>query len=213
MNVLFTNNDVFALNMANTPGNRLILVTENAPMMLANNPNVVKMPSLLPPYSAMSSYIDNGDALFVDQYMRFLLTTKRSDLDLIAVASLRKNIVIYTTEDEWNQKSIPFMNTLISAMQMSLTMNPLPPGDGYVGFVSGDDGIAIAGNRLYMSSIISKESFVDVLNNTNPTYEALAYIASFYSPNNAVNPGLLKNLILSILMNGQQDLTPAIIGG
>ena len=144
MNVLFTNNDVFALNMANTPGNRVILVTENAPVMLANNPNVVKMPSLLPPYSAMSSYIDNGDALFVDQYMRFLLTTKRSDLDLIAVASLRKNIVIYTTEDEWNQKSIPFMNTLISAMQMSLTMNPLPPGDGYVGFASGDDGIAMA---------------------------------------------------------------------
>lgn len=213
MNVLFTNNDVFALNMANMPGNRVILVTENAPMILANNPNVVKMPSLLPPYSAMSSYIDNGDALFVDQYMRFLLTTKRSDLDLIAVASLRKNIVMYTTEDEWNQKSIPFMNTLISAMQMSLTMNPLPPGDGYVGFVSGDDGIAMAANRLYMGSIISKESFIDVLNNTNPTYEALAYIASFYSPNNAVNPWLLKNLILSILMNGQQDLTPAIIGG
>lgn len=213
MNVLFTNNDVFALNMANMPGNRVILVTENAPMMLANNPNVVKMPSLLPPYSAMSSYIDNGDAIFVDQYMRFLLTTKRSDLDLIAVASLRKNIVMYTTEDEWNQKSIPFMNTLISAMQMSLTMNPLPPGDGYVGFISGDDGIAMAANRLYIGSIISKESFIDVLNNTNPTYEALAYIASFYSPNNAVNPELLKNLILSILMNGQQDLTPAIIGG
>ena len=86
MNVLFTNNDIFALNMANTPSNRVILITENAPMMLANNPNVVKMPSLLPPYSAMSSYIDNGDALFVDQYMRFLLTTKRSDLDRCSIS-------------------------------------------------------------------------------------------------------------------------------
>ena len=59
--ILFTTDTVLAAQASTDPRNRVVLVTEHAPAVLLQNPNIVKLPVLLPPFAVVSTYVDYGE--------------------------------------------------------------------------------------------------------------------------------------------------------
>ena len=134
--ITFTNDPTLAAQASVDPGTRVVIVTEHAPAVLLQNPNVVKLPVLLPPFNVVSVYVDYGEDAFKEAYLSYLNQIDIiMNIFLVGAAMHNKNVVVYTTDEEWSKDSIPFMDVLMSVFAASLQLQMTYSGPTMVSFI------------------------------------------------------------------------------
>lgn len=159
--ITFTKDSILAMAASTDPRNRVILITEHAPANLSQNPNIVKLPCMLPPFDVVANYIDFGEDSFKETYIHYLTSIDTiMNIYLIGSALFNKNIFIYTTEEEWSKDSIPFMDVLISVFVNCLALEMTANTPNLVSFVQTQFTISYAVIKLFEYGYISEPSFV-----------------------------------------------------
>ena len=215
--ITFTNDPVLASQASTDPGTRVVIVTEHAPAVLLQNPNVVKLPVLLPPFNVVSVYVDYGEDAFKEAYMSYLNQVDIiMNIFLVGAAMHNKNVVVYTTDEEWSKDSIPFMDVLMSVFAASLQLQMTYSGPTMVSFIPSVFSIGYAVTNLFQYGYINEQSYV-------------RYMATTSFDRNTVNSYLLsKNIKLDdevpvelqdkafqnimAVKSEDPDLTPALMG-
>ena len=215
--ITFTNDPTLAAQASVDPGTRVILVTEHAPAVLLQNPNVVKLPVLLPSFNVVSVYVDYGEDAFKEAYMSYLNQVDIiMNIFLVGAAMHNKNVVLFTTDEEWSKDSIPFMDVLMSVFAASLQLQMTYSGPNMVSFIPSIFSISYAVTNLFQYGYINEQSFV-------------RYMAKTSFDRNTVNSYLLsKNIKLDdevpvelqdkafqniiAVKSEDPDLTPALMG-
>lgn len=218
--ISFTNDPQLAAQASMDPNVRVILVTENAPQYLIQNPNIAKLPILLPSFDIVCSYIDYGIDRFNELYYNYLMYNEdiMMNILLIGVALANKNILIYTTDEEWNRDSIPFMDILISVFSQSLSM--LVDGNIPYNITLYQTAYTIsdAVSRLFMSNsnYINEQSFVRYIKSLNTFRPEMVenYLRSSGIDLNNIPPELRMNAINRVISAKAENvsLMPALIG-
>lgn len=215
--ICFTKDFQYALNASMNPNFRVVLVTEHAPLPLQQNANIVRLPNLLPPYSVVSEYVDGGEDAFIERYTDYLYTFETiMNIYLLGSALLTKNIIIYTTDEEWGNGSIPFMDVLIRVMVdiLKLDMNTVTNTEYGLFFNQTMYTIFNAANQLFMNGYINKSSFAKYLSVIPIPQGAMEYyLQNMMIDTSDVPPQLLNNLAQSVIKAQavDQNLMPAMI--
>lgn len=215
--ITFTNDPALAAQASADPGTRVVIVTEHAPAVLLQNPNVVKLPVLLPPFNVVSVYVDYGEDAFKEAYLSYLNQVDIiMNIFLVGAAMHNKNVVVYTTDEEWSKDSIPFMDVLMSTFAASLQLQMTYSGPTMVSFIPSVFSIGYAVTNLFQYGYINEQSYV-------------RYMATTSFDRNTVNSYLLsKNIKLDdevpvelqdkafqnimAVKSEDPDLTPALMG-
>lgn len=215
--ITFTNDTTLAAQASVDPGTRVILVTEHAPAVLLQNPNVVKLPVLLPSFNVVSVYVDYGEDAFKEAYMSYLNQVDIiMNIFLVGAAMHNKNVVVYTTDEEWGKDSIPFMDVLMSVFAASLQLQMTYSGPTMVSFIPSLFSIGYAVTNLFQYGYINEQSYVRYMANTS--FDRNTVNSYLLSKNIRIDDEVpvelqdkaFQNIIA--VKSEDPDLTPALMG-
>lgn len=215
--ITFTNDPVLASQASTDPGTRVVIVTEHAPAVLLQNPNVVKLPVLLPPFNVVSVYVDYGEDAFKEAYMSYLNQIDIiMNIFLVGAAMHNKNVVVYTTDEEWSKDSIPFMDVLMSVFAASLQLQMTYSGPTMVSFIPSVFSIGYAVTNLFQYGYINEQSYVRYMANTSFDRNTVnSYLLSKNIKLDDEVPVELQNKAFQNIIavkSEDPDLTPALMG-
>lgn len=215
--ITFTNDPVLASQASTDPGTRVVIVTEHAPAVLLQNPNVVKLPVLLPPFNVVSVYVDYGEDAFKEAYMSYLNQIDIiMNIFLVGAAMHNKNVVVYTTDEEWSKDSIPFMDVLMSVFAASLQLQMTYSGPTMVSFIPSVFSIGYAVTNLFQYGYINEQSYVRYMANTSFDRNTVnSYLLSKnIKLDDEVSVELQDKAFQNIIAvkSEDPDLTPALMG-
>lgn len=215
--ITFTNDPTLAAQASVDPGTRVILVTEHAPAVLLQNPNVVKLPVLLPSFNVVSVYVDYGEDAFKEAYMSYLNQVDIiMNIFLVGAAMHNKNVVVFTTDEEWSKDSIPFMDVLMSVFAASLQLQMTYSGPNMVSFIPSIFSISYAVTNLFQYGYINEQSFVRYMANTSFDRNTVnSYLLSKnIKLDDEVHVELQDKAFQNIIAvkSEDPDLTPALMG-
>lgn len=215
--ITFTNDPVLASQASTDPGTRVVIVTEHAPAVLLQNPNVVKLPVLLPPFNVVSVYVDYGEDAFKEAYMSYLNQIDIiMNIFLVGAAMHNKNVVVYTTDEEWSKDSIPFMNVLMTVFAASLQLQMTYSGPNMVSFIPSVFSIGYAVTNLFQYGYINEQSYVRYMANTSFDRNTVnSYLLSKnIKLDDEVSVELQDKAFQNIMAvkSEDPDLTPALMG-
>lgn len=215
--ITFTNDPTLAAQASVDPGTRVILVTEHAPAVLLQNPNVVKLPVLLPSFNVVSVYVDYGEDAFKEAYMSYLNQVDIiMNIFLVGAAMHNKNVVVYTTDEEWSKDSIPFMDVLMSVFAASLQLQMTYSGPNMVSFIPSIFSISYAVTNLFQYGYINEQSFVRYMANTSFDRNTVnSYLLSKNIKLDDEVPVELQDKAFQNIIavkSEDPDLTPALMG-
>ena len=215
--ITFTNDPVLASQASTDPGTRVVIVTEHAPAVLLQNPNVVKLPVLLPPFNVVSVYVDYGEDAFKEAYMSYLNQVDIiMNIFLVGAAMHNKNVVVYTTDEEWGKDSIPFMDVLMSVFAASLQLQMTYSGPTMVSFIPSVFSIGYAVTNLFQYGYINEQSYVRYMANTSFDRNTVnSYLLSKNIKLDDEVPVELQDKAFQNIMavkSEDPDLTPALMG-
>lgn len=213
--ITFTTDTVLAAQASTDPRNRVVLVTEHAPAVLLQNPNIVKLPVLLPPFAVVSTYVDYGEDAFREAYAQYLNQTDIiMNIFLIGTAMLNRNIIVYTTDEEWGRDTIPFMDVLISMFVMALQLQAYPGSINT--FAPTQFSISTAVTNLFEYGYINEQSFVRYMNTT--PFDNNTINSYLMSKGITIDPDVSFELQaqgfhnIMAVKSENPDLTPALLG-
>ena len=215
--ITFTNDPTLAAQASVDPGTRVVIVTEHAPAVLVQNPNVVKLPVLLPPFNVVSIYVDYGEDAFKEAYMSYLNQVDIiMNIFLVGAAMHNKNVVVYTTDEEWSKDSIPFMDVLMSVFAASLQLQMTYSGPNMVSFIPSVFSIGYAVTNLFQYGYINEQSYVRYMANTSFDRNTVnSYLLSKNIKLDDEVPVELQNKAFQNIIavkSEDPDLTPALMG-
>ena len=215
--ITFTNDPTLAAQASVDPGTRVILVTEHAPAVLLQNPNVVKLPVLLPSFNVVSVYVDYGEDAFKEAYMSYLNQVDIiMNIFLVGAAMYNKNVVVFTTDEEWSKDSIPFMDVLMSVFAASLQLQMTYSGPNMVSFIPSIFSISYAVTNLFQYGYINEQSFVRYMANTSFDRNTVnSYLLSKNIKLDDEVPVELQDKAFQNIIavkSEDPDLTPALMG-
>jgi len=215
--ITFTNDPTLAAQASVDPGTRVILVTEHAPSVLLQNPNVVKLPILLPSFNVVSVYVDYGEDAFKEAYMSYLNQVDIiMNIFLVGAAMHNKNVVVYTTDEEWGKDSIPFMDVLMSVFAASLQLQMTYSGPSMVSFIPSLFSIGYAVTNLFQYGYINEQSYVRYMANTSFDRNTVnSYLLSKNIKLDDEVPVELQDKAFQNIIavkSEDPDLTPALMG-
>lgn len=215
--ITFTNDPTLAAQASVDPGTRVILVTEHAPAVLLQNPNVVKLPVLLPSFNVVSVYVDYGEDAFKEAYMSYLNQVDIiMNIFLVGAAMHNKNVVVFTTDEEWSKDSIPFMDVLMSVFAASLQLQMTYSGPNMVSFIPSIFSISYAVTNLFQYGYINEQSFVRYMANTSFDRNTVnSYLLSKNIKLDDEVPVELQDKAFQNIIavkSEDPDLTPALMG-
>lgn len=215
--ITFTNDPTLAAQASVDPGTRVILVTEHAPAVLLQNPNVVKLPVLLPSFNVVSVYVDYGEDAFKEAYMSYLNQVDIiMNIFLVGAAMHNKNVVVFTTNEEWSKDSIPFMDVLMSVFAASLQLQMTYSGPSMVSFIPSIFSISYAVTNLFQYGYINEQSFVRYMANTSFDRNTVnSYLLSKNIKLDDEVPVELQDKAFQNIIavkSEDPDLTPALMG-
>ena len=215
--ITFTNDPVLASQASTDPGTRVVIVTEHAPAVLLQNPNVVKLPVLLPPFNVVSVYVDYGEDAFKEAYMSYLNQVDIiMNIFLVGAAMHNKNVVVYTTDEEWSKDSIPFMDVLMTVFAASLQLQMTYSGPNMVSFIPSVFSIGYAVTNLFQYGYINEQSYVRYMANTSFDRNTVnSYLLSKNIKLDDEVPVELQDKAFQNIMavkSEDPDLTPALMG-
>lgn len=215
--ITFTNDPVLASQASTDPGTRVVIVTEHAPAVLLQNPNVVKLPVLLPPFNVVSVYVDYGEDAFKEAYMSYLNQVDIiMNIFLVGAAMHNKNVVVYTTDEEWSKDSIPFMDVLMSVFAASLQLQMTYSGPNMVSFIPSVFSIGYAVTNLFQYGYINEQSYVRYMANTSFDRNTVnSYLLSKNIKLDDEVPVELQDKAFQNIIavkSEDPDLTPALMG-
>lgn len=215
--ITFTNDPVLASQASTDPGTRVVIVTEHAPAVLLQNPNVVKLPVLLPPFNVVSVYVDYGEDAFKEAYMSYLNQVDIiMNIFLVGAAIHNKNVVVYTTDEEWSKDSIPFMDVLMSVFAASLQLQMTYSGPNMVSFIPSVFSIGYAVTNLFQYGYINEQSYVRYMANTSFDRNTVnSYLLSKNIKLDDEVPVELQDKAFQNIIavkSEDPDLTPALMG-
>lgn len=215
--ITFTNDPVLASQASTDPGTRVVIVTEHAPAVLLQNPNVVKLPVLLPPFNVVSVYVDYGEDAFKEAYMSYLNQVDIiMNIFLVGAAMHNKNVVVYTTDEEWSKDSIPFMDVLMSVFAASLQLQMTYSGPTMVSFIPSVFSIGYAVTNLFQYGYINEQSYVRYMANTSFDRNTVnSYLLSKNIKLDDEVPVELQDKAFQNIIavkSEDPDLTPALMG-
>lgn len=215
--ITFTNDPVLASQASTDPGTRVVIVTEHAPAVLLQNPNVVKLPVLLPPFNVVSVYVDYGEDAFKEAYLSYLNQVDIiMNIFLVGAAMHNKNVVVYTTDEEWSKDSIPFMDVLMSVFAASLQLQMTYSGPTMVSFIPSVFSIGYAVTNLFQYGYINEQSYVRYMANTSFDRNTVnSYLLSKnIKLDDEVSVELQDKAFQNIIAikSEDPDLTPALMG-
>lgn len=215
--ITFTNDPVLASQASTDPGTRVVIVTEHAPAVLLQNPNVVKLPVLLPPFNVVSVYVDYGEDAFKEAYISYLNQVDIiMNIFLVGAAMHNKNVVVYTTDEEWSKDSIPFMDVLMSVFAASLQLQMTYSGPTMVSFIPSVFSIGYAVTNLFQYGYINEQSYVRYMANTSFDRNTVnSYLLSKNIKLDDEVPVELQNKAFQNIIavkSEDPDLTPALMG-
>lgn len=215
--ITFTNDTTLAAQASVDPGTRVVLVTEHAPAVLLQNPNVVKLPVLLPSFNVVSVYVDYGEDAFKEAYMSYLNQVDIiMNIFLVGAAMHNKNVVVFTTDEEWSKDSIPFMDVLMSVFAASLQLQMTYSGPTMVSFIPSLFSIGYAVTNLFQYGYINEQSYVRYMANTS--FDRNTVNSYLLSKNIKIDDEVpvelqdkaFQNIIA--VKSEDPDLTPALMG-
>lgn len=215
--ITFTNDPVLASQASTDPGTRVVIVTEHAPAVLLQNPNVVKLPVLLPPFNVVSVYVDYGEDAFKEAYLSYLNQVDIiMNIFLVGAAMHNKNVVVYTTDEEWSKDSIPFMDVLMSVFAASLQLQMTYSGPTMVSFIPSVFSIGYAVTNLFQYGYINEQSYVRYMANTSFDRNTVnSYLLSKNIKLDDEVPVELQDKAFQNIIavkSEDPDLTPALMG-
>lgn len=215
--ITFTNDPTLAAQASVDPGTRVVIVTEHAPAVLLQNLNVVKLPVLLPPFNVVSVYVDYGEDAFKEAYMSYLNQIDIiMNIFLVGAAMHNKNVVVYTTDEEWSKDSIPFMDVLMSVFAASLQLQMTYSGPSMVSFIPSVFSIGYAVTNLFQYGYINEQSYVRYMANTSFDRNTVnSYLLSKnIKLDDEVSVELQDKAFQNIIAvkSEDPDLTPALMG-
>lgn len=215
--ITFTNDPVLASQASTDPGTRVVIVTEHAPAVLLQNPNVVKLPVLLPPFNVVSVYVDYGEDAFKEAYLSYLNQVDIiMNIFLVGAAIHNKNVVVYTTDEEWSKDSIPFMDVLMSVFAASLQLQMTYSGPNMVSFIPSVFSIGYAVTNLFQYGYINEQSYVRYMANTSFDRNTVnSYLLSKNIKLDDEVPVELQDKAFQNIIavkSEDPDLTPALMG-
>ena len=215
--ITFTNDPTLASQASVDPGTRVVIVTEHAPAVLLQNPNVVELPVLLPPFNVVSVYVDYGEDAFKEAYMSYLNQIDIiMNIFLVGAAMHNKNVVVYTTDEEWSKDSIPFMDVLMSVFAASLQLQMTYNGPTMVSFIPSVFSIGYAVTNLFQYGYINEQSYVRYMANTSFDRNTVnSYLLSKNIKLDDEVPVELQDKAFQNIMavkSEDPDLTPALMG-
>ena len=215
--ITFTNDPVLASQASTDPGTRVVIVTEHTPAVLLQNPNVVKLPVLLPSFNVVSVYVDYGEDAFKEAYMSYLNQIDIiMNIFLVGAAMHNKNVVVYTTDEEWSKDSIPFMDVLMSVFAASLQLQMTYSGPNMVSFIPSIFSIGYAVTNLFQYGYINEQSYVRYMANTSFDRNTVnSYLLSKnIKLDDEVSVELQDKAFQNIMAvkSEDPDLTPALMG-
>ena len=215
--ITFTNDPTLAAQASVDPGTRVILVTEHAPAVLLQNPNIVKLPVLLPSFNVVSVYVDYGEDAFKEAYMSYLNQVDIiMNIFLVGAAMHNKNVVVFTTDEEWSKDSIPFMDVLMSVFAASLQLQMTYSGPNMVSFIPSIFSISYAVTNLFQYGYINEQSFVRYMANTSFDRNTVnSYLLSKNIKLDDEVPVELQDKAFQNIIavkSEDPDLTPALMG-
>jgi hypothetical protein len=215
--ITFTNDPVLASQASTDPGTRVVIVTEHAPAVLLQNPNVVKLPVLLPPFNVVSVYVDYGEDAFKEAYLSYLNQVDIiMNIFLVGAAMHNKNVVVYTTDEEWSKDSIPFMDVLMSVFAASLQLQMTYSGPNMVSFIPSVFSIGYAVTNLFQYGYINEQSYVRYMANTSFDRNTVnSYLLSKNIKLDDEVPVELQDKAFQNIIavkSEDPDLTPALMG-
>lgn len=215
--ITFTNDPTLAAQASVDPGTRVVIVTEHAPAVLLQNPNVVKLPVLLPSFNVVSVYVDYGEDAFKEAYMSYLNQIDIiMNIFLVGAAMHNKNVVVYTTDEEWSKDSIPFMDVLMSVFAASLQLQMTYSGPNMVSFIPSVFSIGYAVTNLFQYGYINEQSYVRYMANTSFDRNTVnSYLLSKNIKLDDEVPVELQDKAFQNIMavkSEDPDLTPALMG-
>ena len=215
--ITFTNDQTLAAQASVDPGTRVVIVTEHAPAVLLQNPNVVKLPVLLPPFNVVSVYVDYGEDAFKEAYLSYLNQIDIiMNIFLVGAAMHNKNVVVYTTDEEWSKDSIPFMDVLMSVFAASLQLQMTYSGPTMVSFIPSVFSIGYAVTNLFQYGYINEQSYVRYMANTSFDRNTVnSYLLSKNIKLDDEVPVELQDKAFQNIITVKSedpDLTPALMG-
>lgn len=215
--ITFTNDPVLASQASTDPGTRVVIVTEHAPAVLLQNPNVVKLPVLLPPFNVVSVYVDYGEDAFKEAYLSYLNQVDIiMNIFLVGAAMHNKDVVVYTTDEEWSKDSIPFMDVLMSVFAASLQLQMTYSGPTMVSFIPSVFSIGYAVTNLFQYGYINEQSYVRYMANTSFDRNTVnSYLLSKNIKLDDEVPVELQDKAFQNIIavkSEDPDLTPALMG-
>lgn len=215
--ITFTNDPTLAAQASVDPGTRVVLVTEHAPAVLLQNPNVVKLPVLLPSFNVVSVYVDYGEDAFKEAYISYLNQVDIiMNIFLVGAAMHNKNVVVFTTDEEWSKDSIPFMDVLMSVFAASLQLQMTYSGPSMVSFIPSLFSIGYAVTNLFQYGYINEQSFVRYMANTSFDRNTVnSYLLSKNIKLDDEVPVELQDKAFQNIIavkSEDPDLTPALMG-
>lgn len=215
--ITFTNDPTLAAQASVDPGTRVILVTEHAPAVLLQNPNVVKLPVLLPSFNVVSVYVDYGEDAFKEAYISYLNQVDIiMNIFLVGAAMHNKNVVVFTTDEEWSKDSIPFMDVLMSVFAASLQLQMTYSGPSMVSFIPSLFSIGYAVTNLFQYGYINEQSYVRYMANTSFDRNTVnSYLLSKNIKLDDEVPVELQDKAFQNIIavkSEDPDLTPALMG-
>ena len=215
--ITFTNDPILASQASTDPGTRVVIVTEHAPAVLLQNPNVVKLPVLLPPFNVVSVYVDYGEDAFKEAYLSYLNQVDIiMNIFLVGAAMHNKNVVVYTTDEEWSKDSIPFMDVLMSVFAASLQLQMTYSGPNMVSFIPSVFSIGYAVTNLFQYGYINEQSYVRYMANTSFDRNTVnSYLLSKNIKLDDEVPVELQDKAFQNIIavkSEDPDLTPALMG-
>lgn len=215
--ITFTNDPTLAAQASVDPGTRVVIVTEHAPAVLLQNPNVVKLPVLLPSFNVVSVYVDYGEDAFKEAYLSYLNQVDIiMNIFLVGAAMHNKNVVVYTTDEEWSKDSIPFMDVLMSVFAASLQLQMTYSGPTMVSFIPSVFSIGYAVTNLFQYGYINEQSYVRYMANTSFDRNTVnSYLLSKNIKLDDEVPVELQDKAFQNIIavkSEDPDLTPALMG-
>lgn len=215
--ITFTNDPTLAAQASVDPRTRVVIVTEHAPAVLLQNPNVVKLPVLLPPFNVVSVYVDYGEDAFKEAYMSYLNQVDIiMNIFLVGAAMHNKNVVVYTTDEEWSKDSIPFMDVLMSVFAASLQLQMTYSGPSMISFIPSVFSIGYAVTNLFQYGYINEQSYVRYMANTSFDRNTVnSYLLSKNIKLDDEVPVELQDKAFQNIIavkSEDPDLTPALMG-
>ena len=135
---------------------------------------------------------------------------------LVGAAMHNKNVVVYTTDEEWSKDSIPFMDVLMTVFAASLQLQMTYSGPNMVSFIPSVFSIGYAVTNLFQYGYINEQSYVRYMANTSFDRNTVnSYLLSKNIKLDDEVPVELQDKAFQNIMavkSEDPDLTPALMG-